>query len=98
MCWRPRCGAGTPHAGTGRDCGQLDGRRAEAGGLMTEPQGSAGGCGAMKRILQALDSAAHFLDRWHLIPGWLLKAVCDRHDRDIWAEFDTTEDEIDAMM
>lgn len=56
------------------------------------------------RLLEVLDSVAHFLHtptmagkrvaraRWHhhihLIPGWLLKLVCDRHDRNIWAQFD----------
>lgn len=56
------------------------------------------------RVIQAADSAAHFLyeptmfgrrvarARWHhhlhLIPGWLLKVVCDRFEAAIWAEFD----------
>jgi hypothetical protein len=61
-----------------------------------------------------LDSAAHLLytptmhgsriavARWHhhihLIPGWLFRFICDRFERSVWAEFDTTEAEIDAMM
>ena len=63
---------------------------------------------------QSLDTLAHFLyeptmagkdvavARWHhrihLIPGWLVTWVCDRYDASLWAEFDATEDEIDAMM
>jgi hypothetical protein len=65
-------------------------------------------------VKRAIDSAAHFLycpgmlgrrlaiARWyhrvHLIPGWLLKLVCDRFEHSVWAEFDTPEDETDAMM
>lgn len=56
------------------------------------------------RILAAADKVAHVLyrptmsnrrvvevrwhHRFHLIPGWALKVICDRYEAAVWAGFD----------
>lgn len=43
-------------------------------------------------------AVARWYHRIHLLPGALLRRWCDRLERDLMMEFDTTEAEIDTMM